>query len=190
MADERHIPITREKIAQTFDEPPPPVDLSAYAPEDWFVFVVFWIMAGAVFLQFFTRYVLNNSFAWTEEIAIYCLVVTGFVGSVMFVRLYRHIQVDFIYRLLPARAARVLATVTDIVNVSFFAYAAYLVWRYSSIISTERMVTVDLPKSIVFYSVLAGFGLMALRAAHLAVVHWRQGHSVLERPEGTEPAES
>ncbi len=190
MADERHTPITREEIAQSFDEPPPPVDLSVYAPEDWFVFVVFWIMAAAVFLQFFTRYVLNNSFAWTEEIAIYCLVVTVFVGSVMCVRLYRHIQVDFLYRLLPARIARVLATVVDIINVSFFAYAAYLVWRYSSIISTERMVTVDLPKSIVFYSVLAGFALMALRAAQLAITHWRRGHSVLERPEGPEPTES
>ena len=189
MADERHTPITREEIAQSFDEPPP-VDLSVYAPEDWFVFVVFWMMAGAVFLQFFTRYVLNNSFAWTEEIAIYCLVVTVFVGSVMCVRLYRHIHVDFIYRLLPPSAARVLATLADLVSVGFFAYAAYLVWRYSSIISTERMVTVDLPKSIVFYSVLAGFVLMALRAALLAVRHWRHGHSVLERSEGPEPAES
>ena len=39
-------------------------------------------MALCVFLQFFTRYVLNNSLAWTEEIAINCLVVVVFLGSV------------------------------------------------------------------------------------------------------------
>ena len=34
-------------------------------------------MAFAVFLQFFTRYVLNDSLAWTEEIATYCLGSSG-----------------------------------------------------------------------------------------------------------------
>lgn len=188
MAPERHTPITAEEIAQVFDEPPPEADLSDYAPEDWFVFVVFWLMALSVFAQFFTRYVLNDSLAWTEEIAIYCLVVTVFVGSVMCVRRSRHIQVDLLYRMLPPPVGRALATLVDVVSVTFFSYAAYLVWRYSSIISTERMVTIDLPKSIVFYSVLAGFVLMALRSAHLAVVNWRRGYSILERPEASEMA--
>ena len=38
-------------------------------PEDWIAFGLFWALAFIVFLQFFTRYVLNNSLAWTEEIA-------------------------------------------------------------------------------------------------------------------------
>ena len=37
-------------------------------PEDWLAFVIFWSLAFIVFLQFFTRYVLNDSLAWTEEI--------------------------------------------------------------------------------------------------------------------------
>ena len=75
---------------------------------------MFWLMALAVFLQFFTRYVLNDSLAWTEEIATYCLVAVVFVGSSMCVRLGRHIQVDFLFRYLPPRAARVLATAIDV----------------------------------------------------------------------------
>ena len=63
------------------------VDLRVYAVEDWLTLALFWLMALAVFLQFFTRYVLNNSFAWTEEIATNCLVVIVFMGSVMCVRL-------------------------------------------------------------------------------------------------------
>ena len=42
-------------------------------PEDWIAFVLFWALAFIVFLQFFTRYVLNDSLAWTEEIARYGL---------------------------------------------------------------------------------------------------------------------
>ena len=49
------------------------VDLSGYSIEDWICLGFFWTMAGLVFLQFFSRYVLNDSFAWTEELAVYCL---------------------------------------------------------------------------------------------------------------------
>ncbi len=64
---------------------------------------LFWLMAGCVFLQFFTRYILNNSYAWTEEIAVNCLIGVVFMGSVMCVRMSRHIQVDVLYHYLPAR---------------------------------------------------------------------------------------
>ncbi len=72
--------------------------------------VIFWVMALAVFLQFFTRYVLNDSYAWTEEIATYCLIGVVFIGASMCVRLSRHIQVDLIYRYLPHLVARALST--------------------------------------------------------------------------------
>jgi TRAP-type C4-dicarboxylate transport system permease small subunit len=182
VAQEIHTPITGEEISRTFDQEAPDTDLSTYGAEDWVTLVVFWLMAFAVFLQFFTRYVLNNSLAWTEEIAIYCLVAVVFLGSSMCVRLTRHIHVDLIYHYLPHRAGRILATAIDALKIAFFAYAAWLVWKYSSLISEERMTTVDLPKSIVFNAVLAGFVLMALRSVQVLVGNLRRGYSALERP--------
>jgi TRAP-type C4-dicarboxylate transport system permease small subunit len=183
VATETHTQVTPEEIASVFEGEEPEVDLRRYAVEDWATLAIFWGMALCVFLQFFTRYVLNNSFAWTEEIAINCLVAVVFLGSAMCVRLSRHIQVDVLYRFLSAPAARVLATIVDIVRILFVGYAAILVWRYSSIISDERMTTVDLPKSIVFYAVLAGFVLMFLRGIQVLVANLRRGYSVLELPE-------
>jgi TRAP-type C4-dicarboxylate transport system permease small subunit len=186
MADEppveHHTPITAEEIAHVFEEEAP-VDLSPYSVEDWVTLVVFWGMALCVFLQFFTRYVLNNSLAWTEEIAINCLVVVVFLGSVWCVRQSRHIQVDMLYHYLPHGVARALSTLVDIVRIGFFAYACWLLWRYVGIVADERMVTIDLPRGTVFYSVFAAFVLMLLRAVQVAVANWRRGYSVLERPE-------
>jgi TRAP-type C4-dicarboxylate transport system permease small subunit len=179
---EIHTPITGEEIAAVFDEDLTQVDLSDFAVEDWVALAIFWVMAGAVILQFFTRYVLNDSFAWTEEIAVYCLIGVVFVGSAMCVRLSRHIQVDFIYRYLPHMAARILANFVLVLQVAFFGYLAWLVYKYSALISDERMVTVDLPKSIVFYTVLAGFVAMMLRAIQALVRSLLRGYSVLERP--------
>ena len=140
-------------------------------------------MALAVFLQFFTRYVMNDSFAWTEEIATYCNVAIVFVGSAMCVRLNRHIQVDFLYRYLPHRAARVLATAIDLIRIAFFAYASVLVWQFMGVIEGEEMTTIRLPKNLIYGCVFFGFVMMFVRSVQVAWTNWRQGYSVLERPE-------
>ncbi|WP_274629700.1 TRAP transporter small permease [Arvimicrobium flavum] len=183
MQEEIHTQITAEEIAQAFEEEVAPVDLSRYAVEDWITMVVFWSMSACVFLQFFTRYVLNNSFAWTEEIAINCLVVVVFLGSVMCTRTVRHIHVDLLYRYLPPQAGRVLALIVSLITLGFFAYMTWLLWRYAGIVARERMVTIDLPRNIVFYSVFAAFALMTLRQIQVLIGDLRRGYSVLERPE-------
>ncbi|HRO10929.1 TRAP transporter small permease [Amaricoccus sp.] len=180
---EQHSPITAEELAQAFEEEEAPADLSPYSVEDWVTMAVFWAMSVCVFLQFFTRYVLNDSYAWTEEIAINCLVVTVFLGSVWCVRMSRHIQVDILYRWLSPRPARVLSTVVDLIRIVFFVYACWLLWRYVHLVHRERMVTVDLPRWLLYYAVLAAWVLMLLRSIQVAVANWRRGYSVLERPE-------
>jgi TRAP-type C4-dicarboxylate transport system permease small subunit len=180
---EVHRQITGDEIAHTFEEEAAPkVDLGVYAFEDWVALVIFWVMALAVFLQFFTRYVLNDSYAWTEEIATYCLIGVVFIGSSMCVRLSRHIQVDLIYRYLPHLVARALSTAIDLIRIAFFGYAIKLVWVYIRIIGDESMTTINLPKDYVYYAVLAGFVLMFVRSVQVAIQHLRQGYSILERP--------
>lgn len=180
---ETHRQITADEIAHTFEEEATPkVDLGIYAFEDWVTLAIFWVMALAVFLQFFTRYVLNDSYAWTEEIATYCLIGVVFIGSSMCVRLSRHIQVDLLYRYLPHLVARALSTVIDLIRIVFFGYAIKLVWVYIQIIGDESMTTINLPKDYVYYAVLAGFVLMFVRSVQVAIQHLRQGYSILERP--------
>jgi TRAP-type C4-dicarboxylate transport system permease small subunit len=180
---EVHTPITGEELAHTFEEQAPEVDLRAYGIEDWLTFALFWLMCLAVFLQFFTRYVLNNSFAWTEEIATYCLVAIVFIGAAMCVRLGRHIHVDFLFRYLPPGAARAVATGVDVVRTLFFAYAAWLVWTFMSLIEGETMTTINLPKNLVYGAVCLGFVLMFVRSVQVSVENWSRGYSILERPE-------
>jgi len=184
MTAEVHTQVNAEELAQTFDESEhAPVDLSEYAFEDWLALALFWAMALAVFVQFFTRYVLNDSFAWTEEIATNLNVALVFIGSAMCVRISRHIQVDFLYRYLPSRLGRMLATAVDLVRVAFFAYGALLIWRFMDIVADEPMTTINLPKNLTYAFVFIGFLLMCFRSIQVAFVNWRRGYSVLERPE-------
>ena len=186
---EIHTPVTAEELAHTFDEASAEVDLKVYSVEDWFTMALFWLMAGCVFLQFFTRYILNNSYAWTEEIAVNCLIGVVFMGSVMCVRMSRHIQVDVLYHYLPARLTRLMATAVDLIRIGFFAYGSWLMWRYMEIVADEEMVTVQLPRNIVFYTVLVAFVLMLGRSIQVFIANMRRGYSVLERPEAFQSVE-
>lgn len=183
MSQEIHTQVTAEELAHTFEEAAPEVDLTVYAVEDWITLGFFWLMTGCVFLQFFTRYVLNDSYAWTEEIAINCLIGVVFMGSVMCTRMSRHIQVDVLYHYLPPGVTRIMAMAVDILRIGFFAYGSWLMWRYLEIVEGEEMVTVALPRSIVFYTVFIAFVLMFLRAIQVFIQNQRRGYSVLERPE-------
>ena len=82
------------------------VDLSGHAAEAWVALGFFWVLGLTVFYQFVTRYVMNDSAAWTEEIARYLLIGVVFIGAAIGVAKNNHIQVDFFYRHMPAAMAR------------------------------------------------------------------------------------
>jgi TRAP-type C4-dicarboxylate transport system permease small subunit len=160
-----------------------PIELSHYTFEAWISLAFFWVLASDIFYQFFTRYALNDSAAWTEEIARYLLICTVFIAIAASVRTNRHIHVDFFYRLLPAPVCRVLSTLVDLIRVAFFAYAVYLTWAMMQKMGNYKMTIVDLPMNAVYAVCLVGFAFAAVRAAQVLLIHWRQGYSVLERPE-------
>ncbi len=160
-----------------------PIDLSPYLFEDWIALALFWVLGLNVFYQFFTRYVLNDSAAWTEEIARYLLIATVFVAISSATRRTRHIHVDFLYRLIPKPAGRALSTAIDILRILFFAVAAWLTYEMMGRMGYYMMTVIDLPVNIVYGFCLFGFAAAAIRSGQVAIENWRHGFSLLERPE-------
>jgi TRAP-type transport system small permease protein len=160
-----------------------PIDLSVYPFEAWIAFLFFWLLALDVCYQFFTRYFLNDSAGWTEEIARYLLICTVFIGVAAAVRMRRHIHVDFLYRLLPHSAARVLATLVDLVVVVFFGYVIVLTYLMMQKMGNYRMTIIDLPMNLVYGICLFGFACATLRAIQAAIGNWQRGYSDLEQPD-------
>ena len=172
-----------EKTADEFTVHDDPVDLAAYGFEDWVSLGIFWALALVIFYQFFTRYALNDSASWTEEIARYLLIGVAFVGAAMNVRKNNHIHVDFVYRLVPRWAGRALSTLVDVLRIAFLGYCVWLTWLLIGKIGSSRMSVVDLPMGIVYSVVMFGFALMTVRAVQVAIGNLRRGYSLLERPE-------
>jgi len=159
------------------------VDLSGTPPEAWAALTIFWLLGITVFYQFFTRYVLNNSASWTEEIARYLLIGTVFVGAAIGVVKNNHIQVDLLYRYLPRSVARAMATVVDVLRVAFCAAMVVLTAQMMEKLANMNMTIIDVPMNVLYGVCLFGLAMMTLRSIGVARAHWRRGYSVLERPE-------
>jgi TRAP-type C4-dicarboxylate transport system permease small subunit len=146
-----------------------------YSVEDYLVLIVFWVLAGVVFAQFFSRYVLNSSITWTEEIARYLLIFVGFAGSIMGVRRNSHIFVEVFYRFIPRKMGLVAARLVDIIKIVFFAVGTWLSWKIIPIMANHRMVSVNLPMSWIYIAVFISFLIMTLRSVYLAYRHLKAG---------------
>jgi len=161
-------------------------DLSGTPVEAWVALAFFWLLGTVVLYQFGTRYLLNDSAAWTEEIARYLLIATVFTGAAIGVAKNNHIQVDYFYRLMPTRMGRVASTVVDLLRVAFFGAMVVLTAQMMMKLgSNSRMTMVNLPMNWVYGACLLGFAAMAVRSSLVARIHWQRGYSVLERPESS-----
>ena len=161
------------------------VSLAGTTPEAWAALVFFWALAATVFYQFFTRYVLNNSAAWTEEIARYLLIGVVFVGASIGVAKNNHIQVDFFYRHLPHAVCRVMAVLVDLLRTAFFGAATVLTFQMMRKLGDYKMTIIDIPMNVVYGVCMAGFAAMFVRSIWVMRIHFRRGFTVLERPDST-----
>ena len=159
------------------------VDLSGTPIEAWVALGFFWLLGATVFYQFFTRYVLNNSASWTEEIARYLLIAVVFTGATIGVAKNNHIQVDFFYKFMPGWLSKFMNHLVDIMRIAFFGAATVLTGQMMEKLGTYKMTIIDLPMNLVYGVVMAGFAAMCLRAIWVMKIHWQRGYTVLQRPE-------
>ncbi len=161
------------------------VDLSHTIAEAWVALGFFWLLGLTVFYQFFTRYVMNDSAAWTEEIARYLLIATVFVGATIGVSKNNHIQVDFFFRFMPKRVGHTLALLVDIIRIAFFGAAVVYTGLMMERMGSLKMTIVDLPMNIVYGICALGFAAMCFRSVMVMRIHVKRGYTVLTHPEST-----
>lgn len=123
--------------------------------------IVFWILAVVVFLQFFTRYVLNDSLAWTEEVARYLLILVCFLGSVSVVRRGTHIMLEFVLRAVPPLYAKALAVTAELITFGFYGT---LTWIGVALTQKTRqqMISLPVPKAWIYSICVAALAVMTV----------------------------
>lgn len=149
--------------------------LRGHGPEDWAGLILLWVLGILVFTQFFSRYALNDSISWTEEVARYMLIVLTFVGAAGAVRRGTHIRVEALEHALPVPARRLLFAVQDALRVGFWAFGAWVSLDLADRMGVMPMDSLDASLAWVYWPVFAGFATMTLREAAWVWRRWRRG---------------
>jgi TRAP-type C4-dicarboxylate transport system permease small subunit len=145
-------------------------------PEDWIAMILFWSLAFIVFLQFFTRYFLNDSLSWTEEIARYGLMWVVFIGGAVVTRKNSHIAVELLSNVMKPGPLRMwLLAGVDFIKLGFTALLAYFSVTIIERMHFQRMTVFDVPMSYVYAGVGFGCFLMVARQAMVTWQHYREG---------------
>ncbi len=112
-----------EPIVPEIPDPPVKVPLKV---EDWFSVIILGGLAVITFANVLVRYLTNSSFAWTEEISIFLLIVlTMTAGSTAFVR-NQHIRIEIFADGGSPQRRRKLAIISSVVVLLFFILLAVL----------------------------------------------------------------
>ncbi|MBK1880285.1 TRAP transporter small permease [Pelagicoccus mobilis] len=132
---------------------------------DWPALILFSALMVIVFLQFFTRYFLNDSLGWTEEIARYLLIGLVFSGSLSVVHRGEHIFLEVIHRLAPRPNSKPLALVSEVAGFAY--YLALGVFAFFLMADTDQsLVSVNFPKAAIYGFVAATLIVSAVFAAN------------------------
>lgn len=140
----------------------------------WLCIVVFVALVAIVAWQVFTREVLNNTAAWTQEAAQYSFVVLAMIAAAYVFSERGHIAVEILIEKLPLRSRRAAAIVIELIVV-FFIVSVFIIgglavaensWQQSlsSLPLTIGQIYLIMPIAgvlILFYSIVQIIGLLA-----------------------------
>ncbi len=90
------------------------------------VCATFAVLIFACVLQVFTRFVLNNSLSWTEELARYAFIWSNFLGAAICTQKESHAAVTAVTDLLPAKAQTALKIAVSLIII---LVAGVLIWH-------------------------------------------------------------
>jgi TRAP-type C4-dicarboxylate transport system permease small subunit len=145
--------------------------------EDWLTVIVMALLALITFANVLVRYFTDQSFAWTEEISVFLMIVLALVGGAAAVARNSHIRIEFFADNGPVRRRRLLAKFGALMTALLFTLVAVLSSRtlYDDIRYGETSPGIGVPQwwYTVWLPLLSA--VIALRAFGLFLRHGKQG---------------
>jgi len=111
---------------------------------------LFLVMFGGFLVQIFTRYVLNDPVAWSEEASVVAFIWTTFWAAAFVTPMREHITLDVVYVTVPERARRVMAILTTAALPVVLLRAFPGMLDYVLFMFKKRTPVIGMPFGIVF----------------------------------------
>lgn len=138
--------------------------------------VAYGVVVLLAFGNVFSRYVLNNSIVWSEELGRYLFIWIVFLAAPLGINKGVHISVDFFIRLFPPRMQKA------IIIIHSFLIAIFFVIIFVPSIEVVRTgmgnssLSLEIPMGIIYLAFPVGWGLIALNFLRITVQQLRSEH--------------
>jgi len=133
---------------------------------DWILDRVTLVLLAVLLLvvggQVFSRYALNHSLFWSEELARYLFIYLVFLGSAIVLRRNGHIQVSFFVERLPAGMRRGVAVLVDLLLLGFVGIVLVQSVRLALMVWTVLTAAMEIPWTLVYLGIVLGMAAMVL----------------------------
>ena len=116
-------PLPESDAAERPDEP------RSLRLEDWLTVAIMAALALITFANVLVRYLTNASFAFTEEVSVFLLLVLTLLGSVSAFAEGRHVRITLLVDKLPAVGKTICSLLEWAANVAMFALLAWSGYR-------------------------------------------------------------
>lgn len=118
-----------------------------------------------IFMQVITRYVLNSSLSWSEELARYLYVWQGWYGISLVERRREHIAIDILKEKFHGIPKQILTVVVQLICIFAAAVMAYVGFQMVgfSVASGAKSTALRLPLAVVYAAMPIGCSLYAVR---------------------------
>ena len=138
------------------------------AANRWALILLLAAMAVLVFANVISRYLLNFSLIWIEELTRYMMVWVGFLGSGLVLRLGAHIAVDVLQEALPRRAAQALRALIVLTLGATFAAMTWLGVRYAHFAWGQETPAMNWSTGAIYLAIPIGSALMLIHLLFIA----------------------
>ena len=124
-----------------------------------------------VFANALSRYALDYSFVWAEEVVISLVPWLALTGLFLSVRRRQMIRIEFFLDKFPPSARRTLAFLAELLGAAMLAWLAWLGFNYVATFGGDRTPYLALPKGLFTSALWLGAAAVALA---FAVAAWRE----------------
>ncbi|MHC1743487.1 MAG: TRAP transporter small permease [Syntrophobacteraceae bacterium] len=118
-------------------------------------------MALLIGIQVFSRYILNHSLFWAEEVGRMCLVWITFLGATAAYRRHHHVGIDILVRRLPERIQLLSGMLAWSTSMLLFGVMVVYGFRFVGFVAHQKTAALGLPMALP-YSVIPVSGVVFL----------------------------
>jgi TRAP-type transport system small permease protein len=126
------------------------------------IVVMMMVMAALVFTNVVTRYLFGFSLNWSEEVSRFLMIWVAYLGAGLAMREGRHVAIEYVQGLLPARLAPYARGLVALLVLAFLVTLAYLGAQLAQFAWRQRTPVLGLPQGMIYLAIPIGAVLFAL----------------------------